>query len=225
MFKSIYQKLSLSLIGIVGFNLASFVIVNPAVAQIRDQNDFFEQGNQQLEEEIEKLQDSQQQPTEPSLTVSSGTYQWSRAIIREADCAVWIPQGTLTKEEINLETATGDIKFQVMSSYPDESRFLVAYSEELNPQQLVNPQELLNRMRDRIATIQGKTTLFTMSDERDFTWSNSPAKDFVLKSEEQTITVRLILIKQRLYVLGVSQENNMIVGDAVTAFFQSFQLL
>jgi hypothetical protein len=80
-----------------------------AIAQFgRERPDFFEQGQRQFEQEIQRLE--QQQPeTTPILTVESSDTQWSPVVMREGGFVVWMPQGTLAQVQRTVDTLQGNL--------------------------------------------------------------------------------------------------------------------
>lgn len=193
----------------------------PVSAQFRpDRPDFFEQGQRQLEEEIQRLE--QQQPdTTPTLTVESSQTQWSPVLVREGGFAVWMPRGVVAQNTRTVETSNGEIDFQVLSSTASLGRFVVAFSEDLDVSP-DDPQAVLERVQDRIS---GWQTGFGLQGERDVSVEGNPGKDFTLTNSEETIFFRVVLMNERLYVLAVSQSNELASVETKTAFFNSFQQL
>lgn len=55
-----------------------------------DRPDFFEQGDEMLDREVQRLQ--QQQPT-ATLTVKAGLQTWQPVVSRAGGFSVWIPSG------------------------------------------------------------------------------------------------------------------------------------
>jgi hypothetical protein len=193
-----------------------------AVAQpIRpDRPDFFERGHRQFEQEIQRLE--QQQPsTTPILTVESAPTQWNPVLIREGGFVVWMPQGVIDQNTRTVETSQGAIAFESVSSNTASGRFLVAFSE---PVDIIpdDPEAVLERVQDRIS---GWQTGFGVQNAQDITFDSSPGRDFTLVNDEETIFFRLLLIEQRLYVLALSQRNEIVSVDTKVAFFNSFQIL
>ncbi len=205
--------------------LASFSLISQVSAQIRNRPDFFEQGTEQFEQEIQNLQQSAPDNAVSPLTVNDGSLQWYQVLLKEAKCSIWMPEGVVSQDTENIAFSNENIKFNLLASNPKSARFLVAYSEEISDTSLKSPELLLNEVKQILDNLKSKETLFTLSEEKDNTINGYPSKDFTLKSNEETISVRLILVDKRLYVLGVNQLTEGASLKVVSTFFQSFQLI
>ncbi len=193
-----------------------------AWAQFRiDRPNFFEDGQQQFEQEIRRLE--QQRPNiPPTLTLEAGEGRWSRVVLRAAGCAVWLPEGTLAQETETLATPFGELNFTVIASHPPGSRFVIAASEPLPSPGRANPEQLLAQVRDRVLS---RAPYFTLAGQREVVFKSYQARDFMLHSEEETLTFRLLLAQDRLYVLAVRQGREAAALEAIAAYFGSFELL
>lgn len=205
--------------------LASFSLTSQVFAQIRNRPDFFEQGTEQFEQEIQNLPQSAPENAVSPLTVNDGSLQWYQVLLKEAKCSIWMPEGVVSQDTENIAFSNENIKFNLLATNPKSARFLVAYSEEISDTSLKSPELLLNEVKQILENLKNKETLFTLSEEKDHTINGYPSKDFTLKSNEETISVRLILVDKRLYVLGVNQLTEGASLKVVSTFFQSFQLI
>jgi len=194
----------------------------PARAQFRtDRPDFFEDGQRQFEQEIRRLERPQPE-TPPTLTVNTGRWSWSRVILREAGCAVWLPEGAIAQEAEMVETPYGNIEFAAIASHPPGARFVIAASEPLPQELLANPDDLLAQVRDRLLA---RAASFTLAGSREVSFNGYAARDFMLDSPTEKLTFRLLLANNRLYVLAASQERAGATLEAIAAYFGSFELL
>lgn len=200
---------------------SSLITTAPGIAGLFDRPDFFEQGQDQFEEEIRKLEQGQS-TTNSSLTVDETGIPWSRIVIKEGGFTVMMPSGTITKETETIEAPEGDLNFEIIATHPSSSRYVIAYSEEVTPARVKNTQEVLERSRDYI--IDNKAD-FTKTADDDIFFENYPGKQFQLQNPEETIVFRLLLVDRRLYILAVSQKNNAISAKSIDTFFASFQLI
>ncbi len=195
----------------------------PAIAQFRvDRPDFFEDGQRQFEQEIRQLEQQQQPKTLPTLTVDTGAWRWSRVVLRDGGCAVWLPAGPLAQESETVETPEGAIHFDAIASHPPNARFVIAASEPLDPALLAAPDALLTRARDRLLA---RAANFELSGSRDITFKGYAGRDFMLASDTEQLTFRLLLANDRLYVLAASQDRAGANLEAIATFFGSFELL
>ena len=199
---------------------ALFFLTNfDAIAGLFGRPDFFEKGYEQFEAEIRRFQ-QEENVTKPIMNLDETS--WSRVIIEEAGFTVKMPPGTITNEVKIVEAPKGDIKFNIMASHPPSSRYVIAYSEKVAPERFSNAKEILNNTQETI--IKNNVGLNKVA-ENNFTFKNYPGKQFNLKNPNETITFRLLLIGQRLYVLAVNQQNDTMSIKAINTFFDSFDLI
>ena len=195
-------------------------IAPPVSAGLFDRPDFFEQGDEEFEREIRQFERGQAVP-DASVTVDETDLSWSRLVVRNGGFTIAIPQGTISEESKIVETSQGEIEFKIIASHPPSSRFVAAYSEDLDTQNS-DPASLLEKTRDRI--IENNAGFVTNTDV-NLTFDDYPGKEFTLESEQERITFRLLLIGQRLYVLAVNQNKGMVSAESVAIFFNSFKLI
>ncbi|NEQ36968.1 MAG: hypothetical protein F6K40_12075 [Okeania sp. SIO3I5] len=180
--------------------------------------DFFDKGRIQMEQEVKQLE---QENPQPILTIESGQIQWQNIIFQEGGFSIWMPAGTMTEETEIIEIEKGKIKFKVFASHPGAARFVVAYSEILNSQQLANQKNILPTFQKQIVDVTG----FELSSDRDYNLGEIPGREFVLKNDTEIITFRIYLVGQRLHLIGASEieKDNEITGAVVT-FLDSFKV-
>lgn len=195
-------------------------IAPPVSAGLFDRPDFFEQGDEEFETEIRRFERGLSVP-DASITVDETDLSWSRLVLRGGGFTIFIPQGTISEESKIIETDQEKIEFNIVASHPSSSRFVAAYSEELDTQNL-DSASLLEKTRDRIIE---NNAGFTTNTDVDLTFDDYSGKEFTLESKEEIITFRLLLIEQRLYVLAVNQNKGTVSAESVAIFFDSFELI
>ncbi len=184
---------------------------------LNNRPDFFDKGRLQMEQEIKQLE---QQNPQPILTIEAGQIQWQNFIFKEGSFSIWMPAGTMTEETEIIETEKGKIKFKVFATHPASARFVVAYSDVLNSQQLANKQNILPKLQNKIVDVTG----FELSGDRSYNLGDIPGREFILKNETETITFRIYLVGQRLYIIGASEtEKDNEIAWAVVTFLDSFK--
>ncbi|MGK7893155.1 MAG: hypothetical protein AB4372_05860 [Xenococcus sp. (in: cyanobacteria)] len=210
------------------FLTISCLVTTPAIADPFGRPEFFERGRREFEREIQRFEQSNTVTT-PSLTTPSqttdndkATLTWSRFVVNQGGFTIEAPNGVITDEVETVEFPTGDINFDIVATHPPSSRYLVAYSEVLTPEKVANSQEVLERARDYI--IENEVNLVKVSD-RDIKFKKYPGKEFKLQNKDETITFRLLVTKDRIYVLAVSQNSDAISQKSVNTFFKSFKLI
>ncbi len=199
-------------------NSSQSMLTIQAQGFIDNRPDFFDKGRLQMEQEIKQLE---QQNPQSILTIESGEIQWQNIIFKEGGFSIWMPAGTMTEETEIIETEKGKIQFKVFATHPASARFVVAYSDILNSQQLANKQNILPNFQKKIVDVTG----FELSSDRSYNLGDIPGREFVLKNDAETITFRIYLVGQRLHLIGASEtaKNNQIAGAVVT-FLESFKL-
>jgi hypothetical protein len=197
--------------------------INPIAQLGRERPDFFEQGDRQLEEEINQLQQQRTTPPDPLLRIDPGAEQrWQPLLLRQAGIAVWLPAGIMTNDVKTLETAAGPLRFQSITSNMGEARFVVAYVEQVSATQVQNPPALYAAVRDAIVRETGGQ----LKTDRAVAMDGNSGREITLQSGNQITTFRVLLVGQRLYLLATTQNRNSAESSSTaTTFFNSLQLL
>ena len=204
----------------IAFLLISLCSVAPTLAQFgRDRPDFFEQGQDQLDREIQRLQTGR--PGDGLLTIQGEQVRWQQLILKQGGFTVWMPAEAIVEATETLIATGGTIEFKVFSTHPQSARFLVAYAPRPDFTATVESEQLLDQMRDGIV----KKTNFTLERDRTIALWGYPGRELSLTGKDEAIAIRLYVTDQRLYVLGVGQTDPEKLQDAAIAFFNSFRLL
>lgn len=192
---------------------------SPLLAQFRpDRPNFFDDGLQQLNEQIRRVQ---QHPPDPVLILEPPATQWQPIVYPAAGFSIWMPPGVFSQETKVLPTPNGKVNFQVSATNTETARYLVAYTEPLTREQLNNPETLFTAVRDRVMA----QTDFRITRDRPLTVPNAQVRELTLSNATETTTLRLYLTRQRLYVLSASQKTQANPSNTAVLFFKSFQLL
>lgn len=188
-----------------------------AQRRLTNQPDFFEQGQEQFEREITRLQ---QQPPGPVLTVDTASGQWQPITSSAGNFSIWMPPGTLTEETKELDTAIGRLNFKVMASNSGGNRSVVAYTDL--PQNAANQatDKVLSAVRDRLKS----RATDPLADDRSISIASYPGRELTFQGSDNTITVRYYLVPGRLYLMGAKYQSNM-SNNPTSTFLNSFQLL
>jgi hypothetical protein len=153
------------------------------------------------------------------LTIDTGVLRWQKSIFRSAGFSVWMPEGIQSQEIVTLTTPLGAIMFDVFATHPANSRFIAAYSEQSFP--TTDNQSLLKTIRDGIIN----KTQFQLIQENAIAVQGNQGIQFTLNGNNELITFQVMVINQKVYVLGAGQNNVESVSQDVTNFFNSFRLL
>ncbi|MEM8640326.1 MAG: hypothetical protein AAGG51_16145 [Cyanobacteria bacterium P01_G01_bin.54] len=199
----------------------------PAIAQL-DDDDFFDQGRDILEQEIDRLENappeidltesSTEPATEPTTEVLAA--DWHRLVVTDgADFAIALPSQPQTYDEVAIETPEGRLNFVGWLADYGQSQFIVAYSEY--PTSTPEPARRLTALRDRMVEETG----WSITDDSSYPLGVYPGRKFILFNETQLINYRFYLVEQKLYILGVLQPPAIDVSQTSESFFNSFQIL
>ena len=214
----IYNPSILSLV----LTLSCLTAISPkAIAGLFDRPDFFEKGYDEFEEEINRFERGEEIPVVP-LDIDEENLPWSRIISDSSKFTALFPPGTITQEADTAEDADGAIEFDIVASNLANSRYVIAYSEALEPAKVEDSEALLKTAQQAIVNDESGFKIIT-NDAIDF--EGFPGKQFQTRSDDETFVFRLILVEDRLYVLAVNQQNDDLSEKLITQFFESFQLL
>jgi hypothetical protein len=177
-------------------------------------NTFFEEGRLQSENRL-------QRPPDTTIPVSPESQFWQLIVFRQGNVSFWMPPGVLTHETRKLNTASGPINFQTLSSQSGTTRFTAAYTDNLTVIQRQQPTLLLQALRDRLAAQN-----FKRIGDRAIQLNNQyPGREVTLRSSDETITFRAYVVNQQLYAMGVRYRTATAPTRQVTAFLNSLELL
>ncbi|MBP0012447.1 MAG: hypothetical protein J7545_01520 [Roseofilum sp. SBFL] len=190
--------------------------LSPVQAQFANPNrpTFFQEGYQQLQEEVQRLQASPDD--RPLLTVDTGKLQWQHFISRAGEFQVWMPTGLSTHEQQSMPTLVGNLAFDVLTTNQEKSRFIVAFSDRQT--EIAHQGEaILAQVLDTIVQDTGFSVQETMGTDNQ--------QDIVLNDGQENIQLRMMVMGDRIYILGVGYQNTQIKALDIEAFFNSFQPL
>ena len=218
-----------TLVTVLSTALSSAALSSVTLAQVPsgiqnnlfDRPDFFEDGLEQMEDEIRQLQQSD--TSQPTLTISDELLQWQPTILREAGFGVWMPQGVTTEETELLQLAEGgELEFDVLASHVASARYVVAYSSMPELQDGADSQVVLENLRDSIVD----RTNYELGDDRSISFDNRyPGREFSIVGNGEQLTFRAFAIGNQLVVLAGGQPEVQQDSQAVETFLDSLQLL
>ncbi|MDJ0843491.1 hypothetical protein [Crocosphaera sp.] len=191
-----------------------------------DRPTFFRDGQRLMEQEIQRLQ-QQSSPNNiehPSqlLTIDREQIRWQKIVFRDGNFSVWMPQGIQSSETVIISLGENNLSFEVVATHPQNYRFVAAYSDNLNPEQLYDSEQLLNQVKEGII----KETNFTLLKDESLTWQQYRGKKLTMQDEDELISFRVYLISSKVYVLAARQNhNNQNTSKNIVSFFESFRVL
>jgi len=188
-----------------------------AQRRINNQTDFFEQGQEQLNREIMRLQ---QQPPASVLTVDTATGAWQPILSKAGNFSIWMPPGTLSEETRTIDTAIGSLTFQGMASNSSNTRAVVAYSNLPQTTTAEPPDKVLATVSDRLKS----RTNYPIVSDRAISLKSYPGQELIFKGANETITIRYYLVNNRLYLIATRYSGST-TSDITSSFLNSFQLI
>ncbi|WP_204102412.1 MULTISPECIES: hypothetical protein [Spirulina sp. CCY15215] len=183
-----------------------------------DRPDFFEDGYDQLEREIQTLQESS--PANSVLTINSGKLQWRKLVDREGNFSVWMPGGEIAQKGREIPTFLGMLNFRGFYAEQSESRFLVYSSQSLRSLSSSDTEILLTQLRDRLVGDRG----ITPTREAEIALGDYPGRELSWMEDQETMTVRFYQGRDRIYILEVTLQDEINFSSARQTFFDSFEL-
>lgn len=179
-------------------------------------SNFFESGRLRSEDRI-----IFRAPPDDTIPVSERSRSWQYVVFQAGGFSFWMPPGILTEETVTLNTSVGTLSFRTLASNGEDRRYVVAYAEKLTPAQLESPKVLLTAIREKVAP----ANQFQLKEERKISINEYPGRELTLENEEEVITFRAYLVKDKVYVLGAHEPRAKRLPKQVRAFLNAFQLL
>jgi len=188
-----------------------------AQGRLTNQPDFFDQGQEQLNREINRLQQSS---PDPVLKVDSASGNWQPITSNAGNFSIWMPPGTLTEETKDVDTAIGRLSFKVIASNLGNNRAVVAYAD-LPANAVAQPNDkIFSALRDRLKS----RTDYSLVSDRSTSLMSYSGHELTFEGSGETITIRYYLVKGRIYLIGAKHQGETI-NQLATTFLNSFQLL
>ncbi len=184
----------------------------------RPRPDFFDVGQEQFEQEVQRLQ--QQQQTNPVLTIDSQSSQWQPVISRTDGFSIWMPPGVLSQESKTLNTTVGTLEFKAIASQQNQTRYVAAVTT-VQPNQSKDPTALFTAVENSILA----SAALQKDRDRSISLGTYPGRELQATSTDEILTFRFYLVQQRLYLLATRQLRQAPTTQTTNNFFDSFQLL
>lgn len=146
---------------------------------------------------------------------------WQFFVFKRGGVSLWMPPGIITQDEVLLETSLGDIRFQSLASHTENQYYIAAYAEELTEDQIENIDLLLEVIQEKILPEEN----FKLTRERAILLDDNIGKELTFENENDIITLRIYLVKNRVYVLGVRFPNSITDTRSSRTFLNGLELL
>ncbi|WP_264320819.1 hypothetical protein [Zarconia navalis] len=219
----IFQKLrsfGLMRTTMVGIAFLSILLRNipDATAQYRPGDpSFFEDGEEQFNREIERLNEDRENDPD-LLTIDDSTSGWRQITSHNGRFAVAMPgTPTVTPNPEILVTPAADLELLGVTLQQEEESFLVAYGDYPDAVN-VRESELLAQVRDALVSGFGAE----LTGDRQLSDRSGPGREIRLSTPDAETTFRVYLIDRRLYLLGVEQTVPISEDLDLAQFFESF---
>jgi hypothetical protein len=196
--------------------LGVFTTFGAGSASASDLDAFFREGRTRSENTL-ILKPSK---PDPAIPVNPNSQFWQYLVFQSAGASLWMPPGTLSEENIVLNTASGAVNFRAIAANTKDSRYVAAYTPNLTAEQLASPDKLFSAVLQRISA--GK---FAVKQDRPVTWQERPGREVLLQNNSETIVFRIFLSNQKVYALGVRYPGLTNPSREVNAYLGSFQFL
>ncbi|WP_107670362.1 hypothetical protein [Cyanothece sp. BG0011] len=182
----------------------------------REVRNFFETGRLSSEDRL-----LFQNPPSGVIPLRNQSNSWQFFVFKQGGVSLWMPPGIITQDEVLLETSLGGIRFQSLASHTENRYYIAAYAEELTDKQIENADVLLEAIQERIPPEEN----FKLTRERAVLLDENIGKELTFENENYIITLRIYLINNRVYVLGVRFPNSITDTRSTRSFLNGLELL
>lgn len=205
-------------LGLLSIGLGTLGINSAVQAQILDRPDFFEQGSEQLEQEIRRLQ---RKPSDEVLTLPAlEPEKWKKVSSPDERVTVFMPiEGDCWENNEIVEISLGSLEFEEAICSLNQTKYALSYSDTLSPEMIENPDRLFSALTDFV--LENYYVELLQENEVQYRDSNLMGKEVMLRDERESSIVRFYLVRDRLYVLAASFDPQGPTPPDVPIFFNS----
>ena len=185
------------------------------LAQQNDFASFMESGTLQSESRFRITA-----PSDPTIRINRDNPGWQFFAFRNGNVSLWIPPGRLTQETLVLQTAAGAISTQALIADNKDGRYIAAYASDLSPAQS-NASILYDAIKQRVSSRNN----MVLQSEKPVTVNNFSGQEVRFTNADQIVVLRMYLVGNRFYVMGVQALSANFNSQAATGFLNSLQQL
>ena len=182
----------------------------------REIRSFFESGRLTSEDRL-----SFQNPPDGIIPVRNQSNSWQFIVFKKGGVSFWMPPGILTQDEVLLATTLGDISFRSLASHGENQEYIAAYAEGLTDEQVKNFDVLLETIQNEIPPEKD----FQLTEQRAIFLDQNLGKELTFSNQKEIIMLRLYLVKNRLYTLGVRYPKSLTDTRSSRSFLNGLELL
>ncbi|MEL4894656.1 hypothetical protein [Crocosphaera sp. Alani8] len=204
-------------------NSAKSVPVKPSVEVAqqtpsigREMRSFFESGRLTSEDRL-----LFQNPPDGVIPLRNQSNSWQFIVFKQGGVSFWMPPGILTQDELPLSTTLGDISFRSLTSHREGQEYVAAYAENLTSEQVENIDILLEAIQNEIPPDED----FKLTEKRAIFLDNNVGQELTFSNQNEVITIRLYLVENRLYALGVRYPKSLTDTRSSRSFLNGLELL
>ena len=184
------------------------------LAYSQPRQDFYEDGFEQLEEEIDRLNEGEE---EDPILLDGNVSDWQAISVEEGSFSIWMPAPP-EEDEQRLQTKAGELALRLYRANPSSGTFVVAYADYTAP--VDNFEAALQDISDRLLPERERDADRTLSLNGEY-----PGLEVTANVSQGKIAYRLYLVDRRMYLLFVRLQGRQASDRAAEVFFESFQLL
>ncbi|MGK7954546.1 MAG: hypothetical protein AB4063_04680 [Crocosphaera sp.] len=182
----------------------------------REVRSFFETGRLTSEDRL-----LFQAPPDGVIPVRNQSDSWQFIVFKQGGVSFWMPPGILTEDKVLLATTLGDISFRSLASHRDKQEYIAAYAAGLTDEQVKNFDVLLEAIKNEIPPEQD----FQLTEQRAIFLDKNVGKELTFSNQEEIIILRLYLVNNRLYALGVRYPKSLTDTRSSRSFLNGLELL
>ncbi len=204
-------------------NPANSVPIKPSVEIVqntpsigREIRSFFESGRLTSEDRL-----SFQNPPNDVIPIRNQSNSWQFIVFKKGGVSFWMPPGILTEDEVLLATTLGDINFRSLTSHGENQEYIAAYAQSLTDKQVKNFDSLLEAIKNEVPPEKN----FRLTGERSIFLDKNPGKELTFSNQEEIIILRLYMVQNRLYALGVRYPKSITDTRSSRTFLNGLELL
>ena len=182
----------------------------------REVRSFFETGRLNSEDRL-----LFQNPPDGIIPIRNQSNSWQFIVFKKGGVSFWMPPGILTEDEVLLATTLGDISFRSLASHGENQEYIAAYAGDLTDEQAKNFDVLLEAIKNEIPPEKD----FQLTRQREILLDKHLGKELTFSNQEEIIILRLYLVKNRLYALGVRYPKSLTDTRSSRSFLNGLEII
>ncbi len=194
----------------------SWLIAQNSPSAGQEVRSFFETGRLSSEDRL-----MFQTPPNGVIPPRETSNSWQFIIFKEGNVSFWVPPGVLAQENVVLGTTLGLVNFRTLASHNEDRHYMVAYADSITSEQRKDPLVIFQAIQDKIAP----ENEFKLTNQRPIKINTYPGEEWIFESAREMITMRVYLVDQRVYALGVRHPRSDSDSRSTRAFLNALELI